>query len=38
MMLEVTNLHSGYGKLPVLRGVSLRVEEGELVAIIGPNG
>ena len=28
----------GYGKLAVLRGVSLRVAGGELVAVLGPNG
>lgn len=36
--LEVDGLESGYGRLPVLHGVSLRVEPNELVAIIGPNG
>jgi len=38
MMLYVRNLESGYGKLKVLRGVSLHVAEGEVVAIIGANG
>lgn len=36
--LEVDGLESGYGRLPVLHGVSLRVEPNELVAVIGPNG
>jgi branched-chain amino acid transport system ATP-binding protein len=36
--LEVDGLDSGYGRLPVLHGVSLRVEPNELVAVIGPNG
>lgn len=38
MLLEVSDLESGYGKLTVLHGVSLRVAEGEIVSILGPNG
>jgi branched-chain amino acid transport system ATP-binding protein len=37
-LLDVQDVHAGYGKLPVLRGVSLRVESGQVVSIIGPNG
>lgn len=37
-LLEVVDLRSGYGKLPVLHGVSMRVDEDEIVAIVGPNG
>jgi len=37
-MLEVSNLDVFYGKLQALRGVSLRVNEGEIVALIGANG
>lgn len=37
-MLEIQGLHSGYGKSEVIRGVSLKVDEGEIVTIIGPNG
>lgn len=37
-LLEVTDLHAGYGDLPVIRGVSFSVEEGEIVTIVGPNG
>ena len=37
-LLEVEDVHAGYGKLEILRGVSLRVEPGQVVSIIGPNG
>jgi len=37
-MLEVKNLHSGYGALQVLWDVTLKVSEGEFVALLGPNG
>ena len=37
-LLEVHDLHAGYGKLEILKGVSLRVEPGQVVSIIGPNG
>src|SRR2546428_13526196 len=37
-LLEVEDIHAGYGKMEILRGVSLRVESGHVVSIIGPNG
>ncbi|WP_131113495.1 ABC transporter ATP-binding protein [Lichenihabitans psoromatis] len=37
-LLEVDGLHVRYGDLAALRGISLRVNEGEVVCIIGPNG
>lgn len=37
-MLEITGLCAGYGRLPVLSDVTLRVAKGEFVAIVGPNG
>ena len=38
MRLEVTDLRSGYGSVPVLHGVSLTVSSGEIVALVGRNG
>ena len=38
VLLRVENLHAGYGKAPVLNGVSLSVEAGSVTALIGPNG
>jgi len=38
MMLEIDALTCGYGAAPVLRDVSIRVGEGQLVAVVGPNG
>lgn len=38
MMLEVRNLVTYYGRIQALRGVSLKVSTGEVVAIIGANG
>jgi branched-chain amino acid transport system ATP-binding protein len=37
-MLSVENLQLKYGKIPVIHDVSLRVEPGEIVAIVGGNG
>ncbi|WP_284176740.1 ABC transporter ATP-binding protein [Rhabdaerophilum sp. SD176] len=37
-MLEVQDLVAGYGAMPVLRGVSLSVGAGEIVAVLGANG
>ena len=37
-MLRIKNLESGYGKLKVLRRVSMHVAPGEIVTIIGANG
>jgi len=38
LALEVFRLSAGYGALPVLRDVSLRVGDGEIVALVGANG
>jgi branched-chain amino acid transport system ATP-binding protein len=37
-VLRVENLHAGYGFVRVLHGISLSVEEREVVAVIGANG
>jgi branched-chain amino acid transport system ATP-binding protein len=37
-LLEVKDLAVNYGKAQVLHGMNMRVEKGEIVAILGPNG
>jgi branched-chain amino acid transport system ATP-binding protein len=37
-MLEVQDIHTYYGNIHALRGVSITVEEGEIVTLIGANG
>jgi branched-chain amino acid transport system ATP-binding protein len=37
-MLEVDNIHSYYGNIHALKGISLTVEKGEIVTLIGANG
>lgn len=37
-VLEVENLFSGYGRIEALHGVSLKLAQGELVALVGANG
>ncbi|WP_428683297.1 ABC transporter ATP-binding protein [Reyranella sp.] len=38
MLLEVRNLHVGYGDAPAVWDASLDVDAGEIVSVIGPNG
>ena len=38
VLLEVEDLHSGYGRVPVLQGVGLQLREGEALGIVGHNG
>ena len=37
-MLEIRNLHAGYGKLQVLHGIDIGIGTGEIVALLGSNG
>ena len=37
-VLAVEGLHAGYGATPILRGIDLAVERGEIVSLIGRNG
>jgi branched-chain amino acid transport system ATP-binding protein len=38
MLLELTDIHVHYGKIEALKGISLTVEAGEIVTLIGANG
>ncbi len=37
-LLRVSSLHTGYGPTEVLHGISLTVDDGEIVAVLGANG
>jgi branched-chain amino acid transport system ATP-binding protein len=37
-LLEITDLHTFYGNIEALKGISIRVDEGEVVTLIGSNG
>jgi branched-chain amino acid transport system ATP-binding protein len=37
-LLEVSDIHTFYGNIEALKGISLEVEEGEIVTLIGSNG
>jgi len=37
-MLEVDNVHAGYGRIPVLSGINFTVAEHEVVGVLGHNG
>jgi ABC-type polar amino acid transport system ATPase subunit len=37
-MLEIRNVHKYFGKLYVIKGISLNVEKAEVVVLIGPSG
>lgn len=38
LLVDIRDLHKNFGKLEVLKGVSLKVHEGEVVCLIGPSG
>jgi branched-chain amino acid transport system ATP-binding protein len=38
MLLELTDVHVHYGKVEALKGISITVDEGEIVTLIGGNG
>jgi branched-chain amino acid transport system ATP-binding protein len=38
MMLNVQGLRTGYGRIPILNGISFAVSEGEFIGILGHNG
>src|SRR5438270_3768986 len=38
MLLELEDVHVHYGKIEALKGISLTVDEGEIVTLIGANG
>jgi len=37
-VIDIKNLSTGYGGIPVVRGLNLHVNPGEVVALLGPNG
>jgi branched-chain amino acid transport system ATP-binding protein len=38
ILLEIKDVHSGYGAIEVLKGINITIEEGETVSVIGANG
>ena len=37
-LLEVADLHAGYGRAEVLNGLAFTLQEGQVISVIGPNG
>lgn len=37
-MITVSNIHKSYGKIEVLKGINLSIDEGEIVSIVGKSG
>ena len=38
MLLNIDNMHVSYGKIKAIKGISLQVSQGEIVALVGANG
>ena len=38
MILEINNLHAGYGRIPVLSGINFTVGAHEVIGVLGHNG
>ena len=37
-LLDIRNIHAGYGKAEVLHGIDLHADAGQVITVIGPNG
>ncbi|MEX0628471.1 MAG: ABC transporter ATP-binding protein [Cucumibacter sp.] len=37
-LIELTNVHAGYGGAPILNGINLSIEASDIAVIVGPNG
>lgn len=37
-LLEIRNLHAGYGQMTILKGINMTLDAGEIGVIVGPNG
>ena len=37
-LLDISDLHAGYGQMSILKGINLSLEAGEIGVIVGPNG
>jgi branched-chain amino acid transport system ATP-binding protein len=38
LLLSIKEVYAGYGEIEIIHGISLEVNEGEIVSIVGPNG
>jgi len=38
LVLSIKEIYAGYGEIEIIHGISLEVNEGEIVSIVGPNG
>lgn len=38
IMIKATDIHKSYGTLNVLKGVSINIQKGEVISIVGPSG